>query len=243
MASMLSLRARLAGAVLGLPVLASTPLAAAARPGLPSVAEVSAPPLQRTISVHLQNVRLREAVAFIERVSGARVRPFWAAPGIGGLDPDSLMSLDLKSVTALPAIESLLAQASADVESDAPTWQIAADGAIEIGPRSRLNRTKVTVVYSIHDLTAVVPSFKDAPAIELSAALSHDGGSPLRETATDKPGFERPDPSPAEQLMDLISETIEPEQWSQHGGAGASMRLYQGHLIITAPGYIHRQIR
>jgi hypothetical protein len=46
----------------------------------------------------------------------------------------------------------------------------------------------------------------------------------------------------AEQLMDIIMEQCEPEAWTDNGGEAASMRYYQGVLIITAPDYIHRQI-
>jgi len=46
----------------------------------------------------------------------------------------------------------------------------------------------------------------------------------------------------AEQLMDIIREQCEPESWIENGGEAATMRYYQGVLIITAPDYIHRQI-
>jgi hypothetical protein len=46
----------------------------------------------------------------------------------------------------------------------------------------------------------------------------------------------------SEQLMDIIKEQCEPEMWTDNGGDAASMRYYQGVLIIRAPDYIHRQI-
>ena len=46
----------------------------------------------------------------------------------------------------------------------------------------------------------------------------------------------------AQQLVDLIQETIEPDAWRDLGGDWASMRYYQGVLIIRAPDWIHRQI-
>ena len=42
--------------------------------------------------------------------------------------------------------------------------------------------------------------------------------------------------------MDLLKELIETEQWADNGGDGATMKLYQGAIIINAPDYIHRQI-
>jgi hypothetical protein len=44
----------------------------------------------------------------------------------------------------------------------------------------------------------------------------------------------------AQQLMDIIQEQCEPEAWL--GGEWASMRYYQGVLIVRAPDFVHRQI-
>ncbi|MHC4768512.1 MAG: hypothetical protein ACYTEI_07360, partial [Planctomycetota bacterium] len=46
----------------------------------------------------------------------------------------------------------------------------------------------------------------------------------------------------AQVIIDLITETIEPEAWDVAGGDWASIRYYTGTLIIRAPDYIHRQI-
>jgi hypothetical protein len=46
----------------------------------------------------------------------------------------------------------------------------------------------------------------------------------------------------ADQLMDIIMEQCEPDAWKDAGGDWATMRYYQGVLIIRAPDFIHRQI-
>ncbi len=45
-----------------------------------------------------------------------------------------------------------------------------------------------------------------------------------------------------QQLVDIIMENVEPEAWVDLGGDWATMRYYQGVLIVRAPDYIHRQI-
>jgi hypothetical protein len=42
--------------------------------------------------------------------------------------------------------------------------------------------------------------------------------------------------------MEIIQEQCEPEAWTDAGGDWATMRYYQGVLIIRAPDFIHRQI-
>jgi hypothetical protein len=64
------------------------------------------------------------------------------------------------------------------------------------------------------------------------SAIGDVGEDPERTSDTER----------AEQLMDIIMEQCEPEAWTDNGGEAASMRYYQGVLIITAPDYIHRQI-
>jgi hypothetical protein len=46
----------------------------------------------------------------------------------------------------------------------------------------------------------------------------------------------------AQQVVDLITETVEPDAWDVNGGDWATIRYYTGTLIIRAPDYIHRQI-
>ena len=46
----------------------------------------------------------------------------------------------------------------------------------------------------------------------------------------------------AQEVIDLILDIVEPEAWIQNGGDVASIRYYQGTLIVRAPDYIQRQI-
>ncbi len=46
----------------------------------------------------------------------------------------------------------------------------------------------------------------------------------------------------ADKIIELITETVEPDAWDLKGGEWATIRYYQGTLIIRAPDYIQRQI-
>ena len=43
-------------------------------------------------------------------------------------------------------------------------------------------------------------------------------------------------------LINLITRTIEPEAWERRGGNWASLQVYRGALVIRAPRWIQRQI-
>ena len=58
------------------------------------------------------------------------------------------------------------------------------------------------------------------------------GDDPDRRTELEK----------AQEVIDLILEIVEPDEWVENGGEAASIRYYQGTLIVRAPDYIQRQI-
>ncbi|MBT8486261.1 MAG: hypothetical protein KJO43_11820, partial [Phycisphaerae bacterium] len=46
----------------------------------------------------------------------------------------------------------------------------------------------------------------------------------------------------AQQIVDLITEIVEPDGWVENGGDWGTIRYYQGTLIIRAPDFMQRQI-
>ena len=66
------------------------------------------------------------------------------------------------------------------------------------------------------------------------------GGAPFGEPG-DEPERLTEDEK-VQQIVDIILETIEPDAWLDNGGDSASIRYYEGVLIIRAPDYIQRQI-
>jgi hypothetical protein len=45
----------------------------------------------------------------------------------------------------------------------------------------------------------------------------------------------------AQELLDLIRETIYPDIWRENGGP-ASIRMYRDNLVVTAPAKVHEAI-
>src|SRR5690606_18701153 len=46
----------------------------------------------------------------------------------------------------------------------------------------------------------------------------------------------------AEEIATLIRDVVETEEWIENGGAGGSIRVFRGTLIVNAPDYMHRSI-
>lgn len=194
-----------------------------------------------TIEVHGQ--RLEDVVRFLEQATGVTMEPAWREnPRDAGLDPDALVTASASNEPALSFLERVLDRA--DDQFDPATWQLSPQGALQFGPRSILNRAKRTEVYDIHDLLLTVPDFDEQVELDLESVLAQgDGGQGSILEETNSPQGQRPGPTDrGEEIAEILTTLIEPAQWTANGGDAASVRVYNGTLIVQAPGYIHRQI-
>jgi hypothetical protein len=207
--------------------------------------------LSRPITVDFRDQRLADIIAFIRDFSMAEIEPMWTGDRHStGLDPDQLITVSVQNVTVLTLIERILEQARDDFSEG--TWQMSETGALQIGPRDRLNRWKRVVVYDINDLLMEIPDFPEVPRIDLNQALQGAGGggggggggqSPFRGGDTeDRERDRQTRDARAEEIADLIREIVESEQWVENGGSGGSVRVFRGNLIVRAPDYMHRGI-
>ncbi len=205
--------------------------------------------LMQRVTVELQEQRLEDVVRFIETVTQTDLDPLWLDDRTGtGLDPETLITLGVKEVTALTLLERVLEKADASSGFEGSTWQFTRTGAFEFGPRERLNRRTNLVIYDITDLLTEVPDYDNAPDFDLNTIFQQGGQqggggggqSPFqggqqdidRETMEEK----------AQEVIDLIVTIVEPEQWLDNGGDSSSVRYFRGSLIVRAPDYVHRQL-
>ena len=218
-----------------------------------SSAQLTQPPTppaggdETTFDLSVVDARLSDVMTHVEALSRVDMSPQWRTARIeSGLDPDATITLDVRRVS----LPELLEQADAPDAwpTDRSTWQRLPNGTIELGPRTVLNRRTRTVIYDIDALVLEAPNFTAAPTLDLQQALQQaqsgagGGGLPLEEE-TDDPALPTTPLERAEEIAALVREFVEPEQWTENGGAGATMRLWRGKLVVRAPGYIHRQLQ
>jgi hypothetical protein len=201
--------------------------------------------LTRRVTLSVEDQRLEDVVQFIRDFTSADIEPAWADSRYAdGLDRDRLVSVRVDGVSALTFIEKVLEKASDGFGTN--SWQLSPTGTLEIGPKSRLNRHRRVEVYDINDLLLVLPRYEEVPEIDLNSVLqsSQGGGggqSPFREQDNQRPELPTKEER-AKEIIDILIALVEPEQWEDNGGDGASLRYWQGHVIVNAPDYIHRQI-
>lgn len=203
--------------------------------------------LSRPITVTFTDQRLEDILSFIAQYSGAQIEALYADDrNPDGLERDRTITVRAENATVLRLIESVLQKAS-DGFSD-NTWQMADTGELQIGPKSRLNKFRRVQLYDINDLLLEIPEYTDVPLIDLQSVLqSGQGGggqSPFSGAGDDQQQDDKrvERQEKANEIIDIITQTVEPEQWVDGGGTGGTLRYWQGTLIVNAPDYMHRQL-
>jgi hypothetical protein len=205
--------------------------------------------MTRPVTVEFQDKRLEDVMTFIQTSTAAELDPLWADDkNPEGLDKERLITVKVTNQTYLTLMEKVLEQAKGDVGGD-NTWQMSETGAMQVGPKERLNKYRRLEIYDVNDLLLEVPSYTEVPRIDLQQALqSNQGGgggqSPFRDTGNNDQNQRLKDrQQKADDLLQLLTQVVEPEQWVDNGGSGGTIRFYPpGSIIVNAPDYMHRGI-
>lgn len=203
--------------------------------------------LSRPISIDLREQRLGDVMTFIQELTGADLQVAYLTDNEpDGLDPDQPITLKVTNVAALTLLERLLEQATGDFgEPGDNAWQLTPEGTMQVGTKESLNRYRRLEIYDIKDLLFIQPDFEEAPDFDLNSVLQSQGGgqSPFQDQGTNDDLFpQETDEERAQPIIDIITSLVEPDEWLINGGDAATIRFWQGALIINAPDYIHRQI-
>ncbi|MBX3390129.1 MAG: hypothetical protein KF691_11840 [Phycisphaeraceae bacterium] len=203
----------------------------------------------KTMSVDYQQTRLEAVMKNIADVTGAPLQILWQDDrNPVGLDKESLITFRADDMSALTVLEGVLSRAGADFTGGGNTWQMTESGMIEVGPKERLNRTKRLEIYDISDLLLEIPDYNQVPQFDLNSALQASSGgggggtSPFSGGGQQVQNTGKPVQERADEVIRLITELVEPDQWTNNGGSAATVRYYKQELLVTAPDYIQRQI-
>lgn len=204
--------------------------------------------MMKPITLEFRDTRVEDVVRFVAEFTGAEIEPMWTDDRNPiGLDKDLTISLKANNVSALTLIERVLERAVGDTTGfSGNTWQLAEGGELQIGPKDRLGKFRRVEIYDINDLLMVLPDYTNAPEFDLNSVLQSGRGgggqSPFQNTRTQNNEQQRPKEERAQDIINILTALVEPEQWPDGGGENATVRYYQGTLIINAPDFVHRGI-
>ena len=215
------------------------------------------------LSVDFAATPARDAFEFLRTSMGTNlvVRFTDEPPGsVPSIDPTTPITLKVDDMPAIDVLDLVLEQCST---LESCTWQLR-PSFIEAGSKDRLSvdDARVVRVYPIDALVFEPAMFDDALSSRLDDAFrdayaynpwifpgpyGSQGGfsgsfgatpnnrQPLRSGGNDRD-------QRIEQLIELITDVVEPSGWQRNGGAWASIRYNDGALIVTAPDFVQRQI-
>lgn len=201
--------------------------------------------LTKPISINVEDTRFKDVVEFIKASTGATIDIAWTNNRYpDGIDKDALVSINIENAQSLAVLLHAANQATVD-GFDSPTWQLDQQtGALQVGPRSRLNKFKRLEIYDIQDMLFVLPDYEDVPQLNLNSVIRQGqgggGGGIFQQQQDQQEVFSQEEE--AERIMDILRAVIDTDEWQANGGDGALVRFYEGNLLVSAPDYIHRQI-
>jgi hypothetical protein len=217
------------------------PVAVGATPRQSDPRSIALARMHRSLTLELDGNRIEDVVTFVEDYTGVAIEAMWANDRfVDGLDPDRTVAVRIRNGTALAFLDGVLG--TLDDEFTQHTWQVSSEGTIQIGTKEQLNRFATLRMYDVRDLLYVIPSFSEVPDLDLGSIQQGGGGGgsnfQVDTDETDEPTQDEM----AEQLMDIIVNSIETDQWDVNGGTGASVRFHSGMLLVRAADYVHRQL-
>jgi hypothetical protein len=248
--------------------LLATPAALAQAPSVTATPSTGNPQrdtllrLMKPITIELKDQRLEDVIKFVGELTGAEIDAMWLSDREQiGMDPEFQVSLKANGISALTLLERVLDMATSDTTgAHGMTWQMSDGGALQIGPRERLNKFRRVEIYDVNDMLMVIPDFTQAPQFDLNNVLQSNGGgrgggggsqSPFTNSNANRGGQNQPGigvngqqgptkAQRAEELKNLIISLVEPDQWVENGYEAASIKYYQNVFIVNAPDYVHR---
>jgi hypothetical protein len=212
------------------------------------------------VTAKFEQTPARAAFEYLQTVLGVNMIVRYRDDQIGfGIDPDQPITLTAEEMNALDLLNLMLEQCSSVEDC---TWQLR-ESFIEIGTKERLAAPPARFVkaYPIDDLLYQAPRFDDSPRVGIVYWDSQFPGDPYGGgfgggypggyggtgvSGSISVGLGTP-PAPnnsqaAQDIIDLILDTVEPTAWMQNGGSWSSIRYHEGALIVYGPEFIHRQI-
>jgi len=207
---------------------------------------------RETPAIKLDGVAFKDALDFVQDLSGANLHVNWAALQSAGVTKDAVIDVHLRGVPLRKILSVILSEAAA---GNAVLTYYVDDNVIEITTLELADKVLVTRVYPVDDLLMDVPDFTDAPTVNLSQTGSSGttagvggggGGGSSSSIFGGGGGAGGADTTVsrqqrAQQLIDLITSIIRPEIWQANGGP-ASIRFFNGSLIVTAPRSVQEAI-
>ena len=200
--------------------------------------------------IKMDGVALVDVIEFLRDASGANLNVNWRALEQNGVSKDTPVSIRLRNVSLRRVLSLLLDQAGSGLLTF-----YSEDNVIEVTTREIADSKMITRIYPVADLLMDIPDF-EGPSLSLGnnnnnggngGGNGNNGGgggsggifNTQNSNKDEEKGKTREER--AQDLVDLITTILFPNVWQVNGGK-ASIRFFNGNLIVTAPASVHEAL-
>ena len=199
---------------------------------------------------------LEQVKNYLQSVAGLNIYIDAKALSNAGIDKDTPITLQLQEVPITTALTQILSQLG---EGDQRPRYDVVDGVLTISSDAAMRARTFLQVYDIRDLLFQVPTFDNAPPLDLDHALgqgvpgggfsnggggsgggANSNGSLFKDPAPEKPRLTREEL--VRQIVDIVQMNVDQDGWRDMGGSTGSLQELNGNLIITNTPANHREI-
>lgn len=201
---------------------------------------------QSKMPVEFSDNAFEDVVGFIGSTTGIDIDVDWESLADIGVDPDTPVTLKLKSVQIDVLLDRVLSKVS---DPTLPAGWAIQDGILTIASDEVLRLNTVLETYDIRDLIFVVPDFDNAPEFDLQSAIQQggQGGGGGGGQSPFSGGNQDPQDVTSREdrvtaIIELIQSNVDPDGWTALGGDTSSVTELNGNFIITTTPKNHRAI-
>ncbi|MEC9372273.1 MAG: hypothetical protein VYC34_00445, partial [Planctomycetota bacterium] len=182
-------------------------------------------------------------IQFIATVTNLNIDVDWDSLSDIGVERDDLVTLNLQPLPAKVILDRVLEKVSPDSFSRA-NWAVQ-DGVVVVASDDALRQNTFIVIYDVRDLLFQIPSFTNAPTLDLDSVLNQSqggGGSGSIFEDEEAEGERLSKEQLKERLREIIQTNVDFEGWRDNGGDTGIIQELNDNFIITNTARNHRQI-
>jgi general secretion pathway protein D len=190
-----------------------------------------------------QNTPLEQVFTFLGDQMGVNLQVEWETLEASGVERNKEISIAMAQVSYRQILDQLLEQAGG---TDVKLAFTIDKNLLRISTKEKLDRIKFVNVYDVRDLLLTVPRFSGESQLDASQALNAGGGGGgglfsggTENTLEDDEGEGE---GQLARLLDIIRNTVERDSWQESGGGDASLREFNGQLIVYNTSDAQRQV-
>jgi type II secretory pathway component GspD/PulD (secretin) len=191
---------------------------------------------------------MEKALDWVSKAGSVRMDIDWPSLEKIGVNKDTPVTANLSTIRLDHLLDLVVRKVSPDPTS-AAAWEVQ-DGILRVASAETINRSTLMVIYDIKDLLIVIRDYSDVPQFDLNSSLQAassggGGGGQSPFSGGNQNNNQQTGPTQEEltdELVRLLTEQIDPDNWRENGGSVGFVSRYKGNLLITQTPKNHRAI-